>query len=100
MKLYQRYTKLNKVTQGEGEANDNYLERFKSNIMTIELTGGKDIFCSKGIMTKDNDDPTGDEIKAVENKIQAILLLKNADEKRHGGLSKSLKDGSFLARDE
>ena len=88
------------MKQGETEANDNYLERFKPNIMTIELTGGKDFFCSKRIMTKDNDEPTDDEIKAGEDKMQAILLLKNADEKRYGGLSKSLKEGSFLARDE
>ena len=38
--------------------------------MTIELTGDKDLFCSKGIMTKDNDDPTGDEIKTEEDKMQ------------------------------
>ena len=88
------------MKQGETEANDNYLERFKSNIMTVELTGGKDFFCSKGIMTKDNDDPTDDEIKAEEDKMQAILLLKNAVEKQHGGSSKILKEGGFLARDE
>ena len=60
------------MTQGETEANYNYLERFKSNIMTVELMDGKDIFCSKGIMTKDNDDPTDDDIKAEEDKMQAI----------------------------
>ena len=32
--------------------------------------------------------------------MQAILLLKNAVEQRYGGLSKSLKEESFLARDE
>ena len=48
------------MKQGETEANDNYLERFKSNIMTVELTGGKDFFCSKEIMTKEDDDPTDD----------------------------------------
>ena len=68
--------------------------------MTVELTGGKDFFYWKGIMTKDNDDSTDDEIKVEEDKMQAILLLKNTDEKRYGGLSKSLKEGSFLARDE
>ena len=36
--------------------------------MTVELTGGKDFFCSKGIMTKYNDEPTNDKIKAEENK--------------------------------
>ena len=51
-------------------------------------------------MTKDNDDPTDDEIKIEEDKMQAILLLKNAVEKRYGGLSKSLNEGSFLKRDE
>jgi len=98
--LHEAVSTLYKMKQGETEANDNYLERFKSNIMTVELTGGKDFFCSKGIMTKDDDDPTDDEIKAEEDKMQDIFLLKNADEKRYGGLSKSLKEGSFLARDE
>ena len=88
------------MKQGKTEANDNYLERLKSNIMSVELTGGKAFFCSRGIVTKDNDDLTDKEIKAEEDKMQAILLLKNADEKRYGGLSKSLKEGSFLARDE
>ena len=72
---------LYKMKQGETEINNNYLERFKSNIMTIEVKGGKYFFCSKGIMTKDNVDPTDDEIKAKEVKIQAILLLKSADER-------------------
>ena len=36
--------------------------------MTIALTGGKDFFCSKGIMTKYNDEPTNDKIKAEGNK--------------------------------
>ena len=88
------------MKQDETEVNDNYLERFKSNILTVELTGDKDFFCSKVIMTKGNDDPTDDEIKTEENKMQAILLLNNADENRYGGLLKSLKEGSFLARDE
>ena len=89
--LHEAVSTLYKMKQDETEANDNYIERFKSNIMTIELTGGKDFFCSKGIMTKDNDNPTDDEIKIEEDKMQAILLLKNVDEKRYGGLSKSLK---------
>ena len=64
------------MKQGETEANNNYLDRFKSNIITVELICGKDVSCSKGIMTKDNDDPTDGEIKAEEDKIQAILFLK------------------------
>ena len=63
------------MKQGETEANDNCLGRFKSNIMTVELIGGKDFFYLKEIMTKVNDDPTDDEIKTKEDKIQAILLL-------------------------
>ena len=67
--LHKAVSTLYKMKQGEIEENDIYLERFKSNIMTVELTGGKDFFYSKGIMTKDNDDPTDDEIKAEENKM-------------------------------
>ena len=61
--LHEALLTLYKMKQGETKANDNYLERFKSNIMTVELIGGKDFFCSKGIMTKDKGDPTDDEIK-------------------------------------
>ena len=89
--LHEAVSTLYKIKQGETEANDNYLERFKSNIITVELTGGKDCFCSKVIMTKDNDDSTIDEIKTEEEKIQAILVFRNPDKKRYGGLSKSLK---------
>ena len=56
------------MKQGETEAIDNYLERFKSNIMTAELIGGMDFFCSKMIMTKDNDNPIDDEIKTEKDK--------------------------------
>ena len=70
--LHEAVSTLYKMKQGETEANDNYLERFKSKNMTVELTGSKYFFYSKGIMTKDNDDPTDDEIKTEEDKIQAI----------------------------
>ena len=63
--------------------------------MTVELTGGKDFFLSKGIITKDDDYPTNDEIKSEEDKIQAIFLLKNTVEKCYGGLSKSSKEELF-----
>ena len=98
--LHEAVSTLYKMKQGETEANDNYLEIFKSNIMIVELTSDKDFFCSKRIMTKDNNDPTNDVNNIEEDKIQVILLLKHADEKRYGGLSKSLKEGSVLARDE
>ena len=68
--------------------------------MTVELTGCKYFFCFKGFITKDIYDSTDDEIKGEEDKMQSILLLKNVDEKHYGGLSQSLKEGSFLARDE
>ena len=42
--LHEAASTLYKMKQGEIEANDNYLERFKSNIMTVELTVGKDFF--------------------------------------------------------
>ena len=62
------------MKQDETEANNNYLEKFKSNIITVELTGVKDFFCSKGMMAKDNDDPIDDEIKTEEDKKKAILF--------------------------
>ena len=37
----------------------------------------------KGLWQNINDDPTDDEIGAEDDKMQAILILRNTDEKRY-----------------
>ena len=45
-------------------------------------------------------DLDADKIEEEEERSKAILLLKLADEGRYGALSNSLKEGTFLGRDE
>ena len=41
-----------------------------------------------------------DDIEKEEERLKAVLLLKLADEGRYRSLSNSLKEGTFLDRDE
>ena len=79
------------MKQVETEVNDHCLERFNLNILSVEVTGGKYFFGSKVIMAKEDSDSTTVKMNTEKDKMQAILLLKNTDEKHYGELSKSLK---------
>ena len=50
--LHETVSTLYKMKEGETEAKNNYLERFKSNNMTVELTGGKVFSVRKGLRRK------------------------------------------------
>ena len=91
---------LIRMKQGASEPNDNYLERFKAAVSTVELSHGDHIFCSKDIMDKAGTDPTSEEIKQEKNRFKAMLLLRNSDDRRYGGLSNRLKEGAALGRNE
>ena len=64
------------------------------------MAKGGHIFASLELLESNNPTPTKQEILREEEKSKAILLLKNADDKRFGNLMKNLKDGSYLSRDE
>ena len=89
-----------KMRQGPTEANDTFLERYKSNIGVVELSFGDYIFCCTKVMVKVATVPTDDEITIEKDRFKAMLLLKNADEKRYGGLIARLKEGASLGRVE
>lgn len=77
------------------------MERFKSNVHTVELAKGGHFFCLRKLLKCDDDDsPTFAEIKAEKEKLKAILLLKRADEQRYKKLLTNHRDGSHLGRDE
>ena len=44
--------------------------------------------------------PTDQEINDEEEASMALLLLKNSDPKRYSSISKKLREGTFLSRDE
>ena len=81
-----------KMRQGATESNDCYIERFKSNVSTVELSRGANVFCCTELMDKAGSSPTPDEISAESDRFKAMLLLKCADDKRYGGLTSDLKN--------
>ena len=99
--LHDAVAAIYKLRQGETESNDLYLERFISLADTVELANGANIFCTTMIMDAvDVNKHTNKEIYAEAQKSKAILLLNNADPKRYGDLSKSLKESTYRSRDE
>ena len=64
------------------------------------MAKGGHIFTSTELVECSDSTPTKEEILCEEEKSKAILLLKNADNKRFGSLAKNLKDGSYLDCDE
>ena len=88
------------MKQGNTEPNEKYLERFKANITTIELTKGDHIFYSPGLTGVERLDAKLSKIREEEERNKAIFLLKNSDNNRFGSLTAKLKESSFLERDE
>ena len=89
------------MKQSEAEPNDRYLERFKSNVNTIELAHGEYIFCPTSFVKPvDPNNITAAEKKIECEKMKAALLLRNSDHKRYGALSHRLREGVTLGRNE
>ena len=62
------------MRQVKFELNDSYLERFNSNIKTVEMAQGKHIFCATDLMEKATDKPTSQEIRNKGEKFKGILF--------------------------
>ena len=89
------------LKQSEVEPNDRYLERFKSNVNTIELAHGEYIFCPTSFVKPvDPNNITAAEKKIECEKMKAALLLRNSDHKRYGALSHRLREGVTLGRNK
>ena len=59
-------------------------------ICTAEMVGGKNLFYSEKIAKKEIHTASQSEITAAEEQSKAILLLKNADDKRYRVLKDEL----------
>ena len=89
-----------KMRQGGSESDDNFVERFKDMVTTVEMVHGENVFYSHGITGVPFKDATAEEKLAAKEANQAVLLLMNSDPVRYGGLSSNLKDSADLGRDE
>ena len=88
------------MRQGQFEPNNSSLQRFNSNIKTVEMANGNHIFCATEIMEKEGADPTLQEVRIEEEIFKVILFLKRSDEGRYKGLMNSLQESSWLGKDE
>ena len=88
------------MRRGQFESNDSFLERFNSNIRTLEMAQGKNILCAMDLMEKATDKPMAQEIRNEEEKFKAILFLKRSDEGRYKSLSSKLQELSWLGKDK
>ena len=85
------------MRQGETESNDKFLTRFKSNVQTVELSGGNDFL----IPLKWLDSHHSERDKFEEKqKFLAMLFLSRSDQKRFGHLLVSLQKQMNLGIDQ
>ena len=98
--LFEAIQTLFSMRQGQFESNDSYLERFNSNVKTLEMAQGKHVLCANELMDKESDLPTAQEIRNEEEKFKAILFLKRSDEGRYKELTSKLQESSWLGKDE
>jgi len=59
---------LHKLKQGGTESNDNYLDRFKSQLTALELAGGGHLFTSPDISNKRIEDMSEKQISKLADK--------------------------------
>ena len=101
MNLIDSIATLFAMKQGDTEPNDSFLERFKSNVNTVDLSHGKYVFCPITLIKPaDLACATEEEKKKECEKMKAVLMLKNSDYKRYGALSNRLREGVTLGRNE
>ena len=88
------------MKQQQSESNDHYMERFMSNVHTLEMARGGHIFCTHELVRcEDGQDPT-DQQYAEEERFKAAIFIRRSDENRYKTLLDGLKNGSHLGRDE
>ena len=83
------------------ESNDSFRTRLDAAILTLELTGGKRMFCSEKLINAANpSEPTDAEIKAEEQLFKAMFMIMKSDPNRFLQTQESLRSGVILGRDE
>ena len=99
--LFDALQTLFNMRQQQNESNDHYLERFNSNVHTVDMAKGGHIFCSHELIEcEDQDSITDHKKKVVEEKLKSIIFLRRSNDTRYKDLATDLKKGSYLGRDE
>ena len=100
--MFEALIALVNTRQQQSESNDHYMERFKSNVNTLEMAKGGHIFCSRELVKIDKDkaNPTDHQVSEEEEKFKAAIFLRRSDDVRYKDLINDLKSGSHLGRDE
>ena len=80
--MHQAVAVLYNMNQGQHEANDHYLERFKAAVLTVEIAKGENIFVSPELIKSGASTPIEEELLREKEWSKVILLLKNSDDKR------------------
>ena len=99
--LFESISALINMRQYATESNDHYIERFKSNVHTVELAKGGHIFCSHELVQcASEDDITDEEINRESEKFKAIICLRRSDDSRYKQTIEDLKRSVHYGRDE
>ena len=91
---------LYRMKQGNQESNDNFLARFKTNTVVVDLTGGINIFASPTISGMTVQEMSQQDLKEEMDKSKAIILLKCAEDNRFITLSNRLREATYLIRNK
>ena len=98
--MHRTVSNLYKMKQCVNEANDHFLDRFKSNLAALDLAGGGHLFVLPVITGEKIENMTEAEITEETEKSHATLLLLCSDDTRYGDLVASLNSGTLRGRDE
>ena len=89
------------VRQRENESNDAYRKRFESQVLILDLVGGKHVMSSPDILRlMKYSEITAADIIEEEQRTKAMMLILGADPSRFQPLQDSLEEGVLLGRDE
>ena len=95
--LYGALLQLLTMRQGENESNDKYLTRFKSNIQTTELAGGKDFLSpTTWLGVYHSQQEKNDE----REKFLAMMFLSRSDQRRYDSVADRLQQQMNLGIDQ
>ena len=91
MTLVNAIASLVNTKQSKSKSDDKFLKCFKSSLNTVELAGGKNLFCPVYLMEKAGTTPDTQEIKKEEEKTKSAFPLTNTDNKRYSGINERLE---------
>ena len=97
MNLQTALLQLLTMRQGDTEANDKFLTRFKSNIQTVELAGGEQYLAPLKWIGEFH---TKNEFASEKERFMAMLFLGRCDLQRYSGVLERLQQQMNLGLDQ